>query len=49
MGWQTPIAIAIALGAGAYALWRMARPFFDRDTAADQTHNDLLQIDSPED
>ena len=48
MDWQTPIAAVIALLAGAYALWRWTRPFFNRDSAADQNQSDLLQITSSE-
>ena len=49
MDWQTPIAAVIALCAGTYALWRWTRPFFNRDSTADQNQSDLLQITSSED
>lgn len=50
MDWQTPIAIALAVCAGAYALWRWTRPFFNDNTATpQQDHDGLLQIESSDD
>ena len=45
MDWQTPVAVAVAALAGAYVLWRLARPFFQ-----DKSHRDEpLQIGQSDD
>jgi hypothetical protein len=45
MDWQTPVAVAIAVLAAAYVLWRLARPFFQDKSRRDEP----LQIGDSDD
>jgi hypothetical protein len=48
LDWQTPLAIAIAIVAGAYVLWRWLRPFFTRPAdccSRSDEEGELLQIE----
>ena len=36
MDWQTPVAVAVAVLAVAYVLWRLMRPFFRAKSRRDE-------------